>query len=161
MVVFDSHFLFQGAKVIVSCAIVIGLIYSVRKWYRRMRFMRSGIHQVDQMQGIEFEYYLQGLFEKVGYSASVTQSSGDFGADLIIEADEKIVIQAKRYSGNVGLAAVQEIYAAKAYYQADDAWVMTNSHYTKNAKLLASACDVRLIDRKELMQFIDDVKHKY
>ncbi len=76
-----------------------------------------------------------------------------------MKGKEKIVIQAKRYSAKnrVSLSAVQEVYAAKAYYKANQAWVVTNSYFTKQAKELAAACDVTLVDRADLQKFINEV----
>ncbi|WP_176521379.1 restriction endonuclease, partial [Priestia megaterium] len=69
------------------------------------------------------------------------------------------VIQAKRYGSKnrVSISAVQEVYGAKAYYKANQAWVVTNSYFTKQAKELAAACDVTLVDRADLQKFINDV----
>jgi len=77
-----------------------------------------------------------------------------------MKGKEKIVIQAKRYGVKiwVSLSAVQEVYGAKAYYKANQAWVVTNSYFTKQAKELAAACDVTLVDRADLQKFINEVK---
>lgn len=66
---------------------------------------------------------------------------------------------AKRYNfrNRVGIEAVQQVYASKAYYKAQEAWVITNSYYTLNAKNLAKACGVKLLDRVELQEFINKV----
>lgn len=115
------------------------------------------LHEIDTMDGYEFEYFLEDLFRELGYRSEKTQNSYDFGADIILKSGpfNKIVIQAKRYSQNVSISAVQEVYSAKAYYKASEAWVVTNSYYTKSAKELADACNVRLIDRAELMNLIN------
>ncbi|WP_233566689.1 restriction endonuclease [Cohnella endophytica] len=78
--------------------------------------------------------YLGQLFKSQGYKTEVTQAAGDYGADLVISNQTKrVVIQAKRYSKNVGLKAVQEIYTAIAHYSASEGWVVTNSDYTDQA----------------------------
>jgi restriction system protein len=137
--------------------------YLIRVVYRRLqertamkRLARSGIHYIDQMDGFQFETYLKALFQQLGYKAHVTPKSGDFGADLIMKGQQKIVIQAKRYGSKnrVSLSAVQEIYGAQAYYKADEAWVITNSSFTKSARALAEACNVQLFDRKALQELI-------
>jgi restriction system protein len=76
-------------------------------------------------------------------------------ADLILSAKgKKIIVQAKRYKKNVGVKAVQEIASAKSHYKADECWVITNSFFTEHAKKLASSNQVRLVDRKELMNWM-------
>src|SRR6478735_4897517 len=105
-----------------------------RKHYKAL--LKADMPYIDKMDGRQFEVYLQILFRHLGYHPEVTKQSGDFGADLIMEKDEKIVVQAKRYGykNRVSLSAVQEVYGAKAYYRANQAWVVTNSYYTKQAK---------------------------
>lgn len=72
--------------------------------------------------------------------------SGDYGADIIARTFfmSKIVVQCKKYSGKVGVKAVQEVIAARQYYRASRAAVATNSTFTKNAVELAKACGVEL-----------------
>ena len=62
------------------------------------------------------------------------------------------MVQAKRYKSNVGIQAVQEILGAQAYYKAQEAWVVTNSEYTKSAVALAHKSNVRLLDRNDLIK---------
>ncbi|OME75934.1 hypothetical protein BK120_30180 [Paenibacillus sp. FSL A5-0031] len=119
------------------------------------RLKRSGIAKIDKMEGRQFEKYLGHLFKAHGYVVEVTQASGDYGADLIIlKAGKKIVVQAKRYSKNVGLKAVQEVHTALNHYGASEAWVVTNSDYTEQAYTLAKSNGVRLIMRQQLIELI-------
>ena len=113
-------------------------------------FKKKQIQKIDKMSGEQFEKYLKDYFEKEeGYSASLTKRTGDFGADLVLKKGRsKTVVQVKRYTGNVGLSAVQEAVAAMKYYKAGKAMVITNSFFTKSAKELARANRVILWDRK-------------
>ncbi|MCL6573586.1 MAG: restriction endonuclease, partial [Bacillus sp. (in: Bacteria)] len=87
--------------------------------------------------------------------AEVTKASGDYGADLLLtKGAKKVVVQAKRYSKDVGIKAVQEVIGAKSYYTAQDAWVVSNSYFTKAAKALAQKSNVLLVDRDELIDSI-------
>jgi restriction system protein len=115
---------------------------------------QSRITDIDRMDGSEFEYYLVVLFEKIGIPATQTPLSGDYGADLILEGNERVVIQAKRYQSKVGIKAVQEINSAKNYYMAQEGWVITNNYFTEPAKKLAESTCVKLIDRDELVDLI-------
>jgi hypothetical protein len=110
---------------------------------------------IDNMEGIEFEEFLKKFFETLGYNVELTKSTGDQGADLIIKKyDEKIAVQAKCYSGSVGNSSVQEIVAAKKYYQCNGAMVVTNSYFTNGAIDLAKVNNVELWDRKKLEEVI-------
>ncbi|MDD5294092.1 MAG: restriction endonuclease [Candidatus Izemoplasmatales bacterium] len=112
--------------------------------------------KIDKMNGPEFEQFLGELFARDGYKSEVTKTSGDFGADLVLNKDEKrIVVQAKRYHSAVGLSAVQEVVTSMRMYKADEGWVVTNNErFTNAARTLAKKNDVRLIARDELKKII-------
>ncbi len=113
------------------------------------------IDEVDSYTGYEFESFLNDLFSRMGYSVEQTKLSGDQGADVVvIKFGEKTVIQAKRFQGNVGNSAVQEIMAAISLYKAHKGMVITNSYYTSSAKELAFANNIELVDRDDLEEMI-------
>ncbi|WP_429804374.1 restriction endonuclease [Cytobacillus horneckiae] len=139
---------------------IVNFIYQlIKNWLFHKKMAKSGIRDIDKMDGFQFEVYLKSLFKELGYKPIVTKKSNDFGADLILKGRNKIVIQAKRYGmkNKVSIGAIQEIFAAKAYYKADEAWVITNSQFTKPAKSLAEPCGVKLLDRYDLQAFINKI----
>jgi restriction system protein len=133
-------------------AFVVALII---RQFEEEKLKRSGITDIDKMTGRQFEYYLGHLFRSQGYEVKVTRESGDYGADLVIQKNgKKIVIQAKRYSKDVGIKAIQEVQGSIAYYGASEAWVVTNRDFTEAAYNLAKANNVRLINREQLIEMI-------
>jgi restriction system protein len=134
----------------------IGLGKVVVALYRYRRLSRSGIAQIDRMDGATFERYLASRFRRLGYAAEVVGSSrGDYGGDLVIRKNgTRTIVQAKRYGKSVGVPAVQQAAAAKSIYDCTDAMVVTNSRFTQQARKLAKANDVRLIDRDELVTLL-------
>ncbi|GGH17214.1 restriction endonuclease [Paenibacillus segetis] len=119
------------------------------------KLKKSGIADIDKMDGFQFEKYLGYLFQAKGYKTQVTKAAGDYGADLVLQKDgKKIVVQAKRYSKNVGIKAVQEAQASIAHYGAAEAWVVSNSDYTSAAYELAKSNKVKLINRDGLIEMI-------
>lgn len=121
--------------------------------YKRKR--SKNLAGVDKMSGEEFEKYLEELFKNMNYKVKRTPYQKDFGADLIIEGNKhRYAVQAKRYTCNVGIKAVQEVVSAKAYYNCDGAIIVTNSRLTDAAKQLAKSNNVIVIERKELKNYI-------
>jgi len=113
---------------------------------------------VDQMTGREFEEFLAKIFKRLGYQVMLTQASGDYGADLVIQKEGvKAVVQAKRKQGSVGIDAVQQVVAAIAYYKANLGMVITNSKFTENAKNLAVSNQIELWDREDLKNVFNKV----
>lgn len=146
----------------VACGLFLGLVIAImvmRSIAYTERLKKSGIAEIDKMEGRQFEHYLGHLFRTHGYAVGVTQASGDFGADLILEkAGRKIVIQAKRYSNNVGIKAVQEAHSSIPHYKANEAWVVTNAGFTDAAMELAKSANVRLVGREQLIEMILQMK---
>jgi len=121
--------------------------------------MNADIERIDIMEGYEFEKFLMVMYMYLGYDVKETARTGDYGADLIMTKNNELtVVQAKRYNGNVGAKAIQEIYAAKEHYKAENMVVITNSYFTKQAIIMAKELDVLLIDRDELISNINETK---
>jgi restriction system protein len=116
------------------------------------------IHDIDQLDGYQFEGLLKILFEKMGYKTINTPLSGDQGADLVItKFNNKIVVQAKCYSSKVTNKAVQEVVASIAQYNANKGMVITNNEFTISAIELADSNNIELIGRAKL----DNLIHQY
>ncbi len=124
-------------------------------------FSKIELEGFEDLNGYDFEEYLQKLLSLLGYTVIQTPLSGDQGADLILSKDgQKIVVQAKKYNGKVPNKAIQEVVAAKNYYNADKAMVVTNSSFTKSAIELALRNDVELWDGLKLRKIINTLKDK-
>ena len=120
------------------------------------------IDEVNTMDGREFELFTGNLFRALGYSnVTVTQSSYDFGADVIAEKDDvKFAIQCKRYGSPVGVSAVQEVIASKSLHDCHVACILTNNTFTPAAEELARKNLVILWGGNKLKEFIDRTKGK-
>ncbi|MBV9082774.1 MAG: restriction endonuclease [Acidobacteriaceae bacterium] len=102
--------------------------------------------ELDNMSGQEFEIFVRDQLLRKGFkNIETTPGTGDMGADLIVHhQSRKIVIQCKRSSNPVGVAAVQEVLGARCFYTAQEAWVVTNATFTDAARRLARTAEVRL-----------------
>ena len=135
-------------------SVLVFALNRLLKYMSEVRYLRSPLSKIDKMSGEEFEHYLKLKLMKLGFKVEITPITGDYGADLFcFNKNETIVIQAKRYDGNVGTKAVQEVVGALDYYEADACVVITNSYFTINALNLAEVNHVALIDRDKLLNF--------
>lgn len=152
-VVCVSAALFVLLKVIPAALVgAVARIWRARR-SRRLRRCKSIMRRIDTMSGVDFELFLADYFISQGYRVEVTQATGDFGADLILrKGRQSIVVQAKRWSSSIGVSSVQQVIAAKQYYKATDALLVTNSTLTRNAIKLAAGTDVTVWTRNCLME---------
>jgi len=118
------------------------------------------MQQLKKTTGKQFEAYLKRLFIHQDYKVELTKASGDKGADLIAKrAGERIVIQAKQRKENIGVEAIQEVYAARKVYHGTRAIVITPGQFTKPALELAKKLGVECWDGKRLLQEL--YKHQF
>jgi len=104
-----------------------------------------------KMSGKEYELFCSDILKKAGWFVSMTKSTGDQGVDLIAEKNNiKIVIQCKNHNSRIGNKAVQEVAAGRIFYNADLAFVVSNSYYTTSAYQLANKNLVKLLHHADL-----------
>jgi restriction system protein len=136
--------------------LLIGVMILVRiayYFYEYQRLSKAGIFEIDKMTGTEFEQRIGVLLRNLGYKVEHTGRTGDYGVDLVIEKDgRRIAVQTKCYKSHVGEDAVREAYAGKNMYHCYEAWVITNSSFTRMARKLAYRDYVKLWNRKYLVK---------
>ncbi len=129
---------------------------------KKQQYINDELSRIDKMSGVAFEEYCIMLLEisdvlpRSNYSK--TRTSGDYGADIIIEhcSKVKISVQCKRLKDSpVRIDAIQEVVGSKKIYHTNKCMVITNSRFTDNAVSLALSNDVLLIDRKRLIKLIE------
>lgn len=121
------------------------------------KIKKSGIRDIDRMDKTEFEIFIKMLFANIDFTArSVKPAESGLGADFFLEGETKAVLKLVPSGANtrVGLKAVQEIHAARTFFDAQEAWLITNTVFTEKAKMLGEKCGVKLIDRFLLQKLI-------
>lgn len=132
---------------------MLGIILALFIFYGKRRI---SLKKIDRMSGHDFEDFLEKGFRRLGFEVTRMPKSRDFGADLILEKNgERTVVQAKRYDDKVSIAAVQQVFSAMYYYDADKSIVVTNNYYTEPCKKFAKKLDVELWDRDDVIEIFD------
>lgn len=114
-----------------------------------------------QQVGLDFEYYVQAIFEDREIPVFETPTTNDYGADLVLYRHGKVaVIQCKYHSAPIGIHAVQEVVGAIKHYRADGGIVISNQSFTRQAVALAQSNHVLLIDGYMLQEMMDGVSEE-
>ncbi|NLP43893.1 MAG: restriction endonuclease, partial [Peptococcaceae bacterium] len=117
----------------------------------------------------DFEHLIRKLFEKefasYGGEVKVTQASRDGGVDAIaFDPDPirggKIVIQAKRYTNTVGVAAVRDLYGTVVNEGATKGILVTTSDYGPDAYEFAKNKPLTLLNGSNLLYLLEKHGHK-
>lgn len=104
------------------------------------------------MTGVEFEEYVYEILKRSGYKhVRLTPQSGDYGIDILATyRGVHYAFQCKYYSKPVGVSAIQQAYSGCEYYDCDEAIVVTNQTFTRQAYALANSNGVILWDGEKL-----------
>lgn len=150
-------FLVSNWEALLVVSIIGFLIY--QSFAEKEQIRSLTLDDVDKLSPRGFEEYLSEFFKDKGYNVIVTPMSGDKGADLIVErSGVRTAIQAKHYKVSVDHKSVQEVYCSLKYYKCKRAIVITNSHFTKMAKVLGRSNKVELWDRERLGNELSNIK---
>lgn len=134
------------------------------------RFVDSKVIEVKQSTNLalmnweDFEHLIRELFEKEfnndGSEVKVTQASRDGGVDAIaFDPDPirggKIVIQAKRYTNTVGVAAVRDLYGTVMNEGANKGILVTTSDFGPDSYQFAKGKPITLLNGGNLLMLLE------
>jgi restriction system protein len=125
----------------------------------RDEFERDVLNQrLNEISEAEFEQLMTYYFRRQGYTVDPTSASGNRGANLLIIANDRhIAVRLKQQGVPVGNRVVQEALSGRAFYGAYEAWIITNSTFTRAARNEARVAGVRLIEGNELSEWLNDL----
>lgn len=112
----------------------------------------------------DFEHLIRELFQKEfaaeGGEVNVTQASRDGGVDAVIFDPNpirggKIVVQAKRYTNTVGVAAVRDLYGTVINEGAMKGILITTSDYGSDAHHFAKGKPITLLNGNNLLHLLE------
>lgn len=108
----------------------------------------------------DFEKLIAEYFKKRGFqNVSVIGRSNDRGVDVLANGIDGAIhlIQCKRYrpGNNVGSNPIQRVDSYKRTRNADQAWVITTSDFTREGMDEARITGVRILNGSQLMESLD------
>lgn len=117
----------------------------------------------------DFEHLIRELFEKEfsrsGSEVKVTQASRDGGVDAVVFDPDpihggKTIIQAKRYTNTVGVAAVRELYGTVLNEGAMKGILVTTADFGPDAYEFAAGKPLVLLNGANLLHLLEKHGHK-
>jgi restriction system protein len=109
----------------------------------------------------EFEALITNLFERMGLETRMTQASRDGGVDCVAYDPRpifggKVVIQAKRYKGTVGVSAVRDLFGTMQNEGASKGILVTTSGYGKASFEFADGKPLELLSGSNLLYLLKE-----
>jgi len=174
----DSKSCFKSLKGIgstkLSAMVAIRPILELDKTDRRFKDhyeVADGLDSTTNLAAMDwedFEHLIREIFEKEfasnGGEVKVTQASADGGVDAIaFDPDPlrggKIVIQAKRYTNTVGVAAVRDLYGTVVNEGATKGVLVTTSDFGADSHAFAKDKPITLLNGSNLLHLLEKHGH--
>lgn len=149
---YDIKLLTVAGTLTAVLIIILVAIHLIRK----QRQIKSD--DFESMEGRDFEFFCAELLAKRGFcEVEVTKGSGDYGIDILAEKEGvTYAVQCKRYSGPVGVKAIQEAYTGRDYYDRMVGAVLTNQYFTAPAVEAAKKLKILLWDGGYLSSMMEE-----
>ena len=174
----DSKSCFKSLKGIgstkLSAMVAIRPILELDKTDRRFKDhyeVADGLDSTTNLAAMDwedFEHLIREIFEKEfasnGGEVKVTQASAEGGVDAIaFDPDPlrggKIVIQAKRYTNTVGVAAVRDLYGTLVNEGATKGVLVTTSDFGAESHAFAKDKPITLLNGSNLLHLLEKHGH--
>jgi restriction system protein len=151
-----EHFLLIGIGVAVGfLAIIIKKILGGRT--KLPKDLEKTLNQnFKNISGDEFEELIAELYRKKGYTVKKTPKGPDQGVDLFLTkkrwaGQNRIIVQAKNWTGHVGNGDVLKTAGARQMFNASSAIIIISSHFSPSAlKALSNTPHISGIEVDEL-----------
>lgn len=117
------------------------------------------LEQLKKMNWSNYEEFIKKIFESRGYSVQRVGGNGaDGGIDLIVKKRKKtFMVQCKRYTGNVGVKVIREMFGVCIHHGFNGVYIYTSSDFTKEAYNFAKGKNIYLINGEKTLKEIKNI----
>jgi HJR/Mrr/RecB family endonuclease len=123
------------------------------------------LSHIDLLSGLEFEKFVGQAFSRKGYTVEYHGGPTEAGGDLVCwegstERVHAILVQVKRERCLTGTKAISQILRKENWFRhkypeaSYEKWVITSSHFSRQAKTEAEIGGIILIDRETLQEWL-------
>jgi HJR/Mrr/RecB family endonuclease len=134
------------------------LLYS--RMRERAKLAHLDIKNIDRLDIESFEKYLALIFKQKGFSLRKEKEISKFAVDFIVKSKNKQILihTLRKRTGRFGVQDVRDAAAAGKAAGCDEAMIVTNGFFTKDAIVLATEINIEFWDQKRLIEELAKLK---
>ncbi|HLO01579.1 MAG TPA: restriction endonuclease [Symbiobacteriaceae bacterium] len=128
------------------------LIWVIRRIQEEQWKERAGLGDLGALSDAQFEAWVEGLFNKLGYRLEQARGRESLGVDWILTDPHgyRTALQTRRWRQTVGPEAVEQIVGGAVFHRCDERLVISTAPFTSEAKRLGRQTETRLWGIREL-----------
>lgn len=122
------------------------------------------LERIQSMSGKKFINWVKDAFKSLYGQEPILKQAQNGSYYLLlseVNGSSNIVVQVKRHSENITSTYIKELKAIQVSEMGDEAWIISASSFTKQAKNLAQETNVKIIENEDLMNIIRKYNHNY
>lgn len=132
--------------------------YAYQEYIAAEQLLEYHRERIKNMSPRDFEFFVAGIFENLGFNVKITQATRDGGHDIVATKADPIpftlIVECKHWGEKhkVDVSVVRSVYGVQTAMQANQSVIVTSSKFTRDAREFAE-------ERKTLMALwdIDDL----
>jgi restriction system protein len=129
-----------------------------QKYYKK--YPPTDLNEILKLNRLEFENYIEALFQKQGFNVTKTPESENVGIDLVITKKiksqiTKTAVKCGQYKKSVGVSAIQDIFNGQHLCKCNESMIITTSEFTTPAIKKATDLNVELWDKTKLTEEVN------
>ena len=138
-----------------AVAALAGLIFWRQRRVQTQRRVARQLAALDRLSGADFQAAVARLLTAQGHRVQAVGGPHDLGVDLIAtRGRRRTAVQVKRAARPVARQAISDAVAGRLHYGCEEALVVTNSRFSRDAQRLARSTGCRLAGRETLARWL-------
>jgi restriction system protein len=130
----------------------------------RAKFIDTPVlgNEFESISDRQLELLVSELYEKMGYSVTVTKKTRDGGRDVISERRdtgklEKLLIEVKHHVNPIGVSKLRELLGVVSAEKVNKGVLITTSRFSKDAVTFAESNPrIELIEKRQLVKLLNE-----
>jgi restriction endonuclease Mrr len=105
-----------------------------------------------------FQGLICAVYRQKGYDVRETSFTKDGGVDgFLVQGARRLVLQCKRFKGDVGEPVVRDLFGTANHHNADGAVLVTTGRVSRPAQMFSQGKSIELIDGQALLGLLEEV----
>lgn len=136
--------------------------YAYEEYIKAELILEDYRKQIKNMSSRDFEFFVGGIFKKLGFSIKITKATRDGGHDIVATKADPIpytlIVECKHWGDDnkVDVSVVRSVFGVQVAMQANQSVIVTSSKFTRDAQKFAGECSnlMALWDIDDLLKLV-------
>lgn len=140
------------------------IVDALNKYKHIEKVNENTINKIETMSSRKFMSWIQYAFKSIYKTDVELKSDENYGYYLLMQPSEKhgsVVVIVRRHQDKISSSSIKTLKEIQTKENTDEAWLITNSDYTRNSISLAETLNIKLLDKSDLEHIVNKYNTNY